>query len=210
MNRALKFFTEAEKERIKQAIHAVESKTIGEIAVMVVNTSNHYYEAEILGAITFGNIFAFLLTIFFFHESIWWYIPLTFVLFIPFWVLFRKMPFLKIHFTSTRRRQLAVRDGAIQAFYRKGLHRTRANTGILFFISVLERKVWVLADRGIHEKIHQAKLDTFARAISQGIHNNNAAQALIESIEEAGTLLHEHFPLETGDINEILDSLIIE
>ncbi|MEN6617874.1 MAG: TPM domain-containing protein [Syntrophorhabdus sp.] len=210
MNRALNFFTDAEKERIREATQAAESKTIGEIAVMIVNTSNHYYEAEILGAITFGNIIAFLITIFFLHESIWWYVPLTFALFIPLWVLFRKMPSLKIHFTSAKRRQLAVRDRALQAFYHKGLHRTKANTGVLFFISVLERKVWVLAERGIHERIKQSKLNTFAQAISEGIRNNKAAEALIKAIGEAGELLHEHFPLEPGDTNEISDSLIIE
>ncbi|MHB8108938.1 MAG: TPM domain-containing protein [Syntrophorhabdaceae bacterium] len=210
MNKALNFFSHAEKERIREATLAAESNTIGEIAVMIVDASNHYYDAAILGAITFGNILAFLVTIFFLHESIWWYVPLTFVCFILFWFLFRRMPSLKMFFTGTKRKQLAVRDRALQAFYEKGLHRTKGNTGVLFFISILERKVWVLADKAIHEKIKQAKLDAFARMISYGIRNNDAAGALIKAIGEAGELLNQHFPAHAGDINELSDTIFTE
>jgi TRAP-type C4-dicarboxylate transport system substrate-binding protein len=64
MSKALHFFTHAEKERISEATQAAESKTVGEIAIMVVDASTHYREAEVLGAITLGNIAAFLISIF--------------------------------------------------------------------------------------------------------------------------------------------------
>jgi len=209
MNKAVNFFTHAEKERIREATSSVETKTSGEIAVMVVDASSRYREAEVLGAITFGNVAAFLITIFFLHESLWWYVPLTFATFLLFWPVFNKVPLLKVHFTGIKRRQRAVRDRAIRAFYEKGLYRTAGNTGVLFFISLLERKVWVLADKGIHEKITQARLNTFATTISRGVKEGNAADALIEAIRAAGELLKEHFPIRQGDANELADSVII-
>ena len=208
-SKALNFFTHAEREKIKAATAQAESQTIGEIVVMVVDESSRYREAEILGAITLGNVVAFLFTIAFFHESIWWYIPLTFVFFFLFWKLFRNVPVFKVHFTGLQRRERAVRERALRAFYEKGLYRTAKNTGVLFFISVLERKVWVLADKGIHEKITQAKLNALARMVSEGIRRGNAAGALMDAIREAGELLGVHFPMQEGDTNELTDGVIV-
>ncbi|HOD76348.1 MAG TPA: hypothetical protein PKJ17_09985, partial [Syntrophorhabdaceae bacterium] len=61
MKKALNFFTHVEKERIREATSLAESKTLGEIAVMVVDASSRYREAEVLGAVTFGNVAAFLI-----------------------------------------------------------------------------------------------------------------------------------------------------
>ncbi len=208
MSKALHFFTHAEKERIREATHAAESKTIGEIAVMVVDASTRYREAEVLGAITLGNVIAFLITIFFLHESLWWYIPLTLAFFAASWPVMKKVPAATFHLTGHRRRQQAVRDRAMRAFYEKGLYRTKGSTGVLFFISLLERKVWVLADRGIHDKMTQAKLNGFARSISAGIRAGQAADALVKVIGETGDLLAEHFPVGDEDINELADTVL--
>ncbi|MBA4396844.1 MAG: hypothetical protein C0394_05615 [Syntrophus sp. (in: bacteria)] len=208
-SRAAHFFSPAEKEAIEAATRAVESRTLGEIAVMVVDASSSYREAEVFGGITLGNIIAFLVTVFFLDESIWWYVPLTFLFFFPCWLIFRKIPALKIHLTGTARRELAVRGRALRAFYEKGLYRTAKNTGVLFFISIHERKVWVLADKGIYEKITQDRLNDFAKSVSEGIRQGRAADALAEAIREAGELLREHFPIQDGDTNELPDTIII-
>lgn len=209
-SRAAHFFNSAEKEAIAAATRAAESRTIGEIAVMVVDASSRYREAEVFGGITLGSISAFLVTVFFFHESIWWYVPLTLVFFFPAWLIFRKIPALKIHFAGPARRELAVQGRALRAFYEKGLYRTANNTGVLFFISILERKVWILADKGIYEKITPDRLNGFAKAVSEGIRQGRAAEALARAILEAGELLREHFPIIDGDMNELPDAIMIE
>ena len=52
------FFSDAEKERIHQAIIAAESKTAGEIVPMIVTSSARYTEIELLGLVVglFGGI----------------------------------------------------------------------------------------------------------------------------------------------------------
>ena len=209
-SKAAHFFNTAEKEAIEAATRAAELNTIGEIAVMVVDASSRYREAEVFGGITLGNILAFLATVFFLDESIWWYVPLTLAFFVPSWLLFRKIPVLRIHFANPARRELAVQGRALRAFYEKGLYRTVQNTGVLFFISILERKVWVLADRGIYEKITQARLNDMAQSVSEGIRQGRAAEALATAIREAGELLGEHFPIRDGDTNELPDAIMIE
>jgi putative membrane protein len=208
-SKAMQFFNAAEKEAIESATRAAEARTIGEIAVMVVDASSRYREAEVFGGISLGNVLAFLVTVFFFHESIWWYVPLTLAFFVPSWLLFRKIPVLKMHFAGPARREIAVQGRALRAFYEKGLYRTAQNTGVLFFISILERKVWVLADKGIYEKITQERLNDMAQAVSEGIRQGRAAEALATAIREAGELLREHFPIVDGDTNELPDAIMI-
>jgi len=208
--KADRFFTAEELARIKAATESVETRTIGEVAVMVVDSSDRYHETEVLGGIFLGSLVSFIITVSFFHSSVWTYVPLSFAFFFPARYLFRKVPLLKSAFIGVRRREFAVRQRALRAFYEKGLYKTKKNTGVLFFLSLLERKVWVLADKGIHEKIDQETLNKFAAVVSNGIRNGRAGDALCEAITMSGDLLAKHFPMAAGDVNELSDEVLTE
>jgi len=90
------FFTQKEKERIQATTNGVESRTIGEVAVMVVDSSDHYPEAEVTGGVLLGSLLSLWITASYFHSSVWWYVPLSFLLFFPSRLLFRKVPALKV------------------------------------------------------------------------------------------------------------------
>jgi putative membrane protein len=208
--KAERFFSAEEKERLKATTQDVESRTIGEIVVMVVDHSDHYIEAEVLGSVLLGSLLSLILSVLFFHASLWFYIPLSFLFFFPFWFVFIKVEALKKLFIGSRRREEAVRLRAERAFFERGLYRTKKNTGVLFFLSLLERKVWVLADKGIHEKMDQGTLDRFANEVSRGVKQGRACDALSQAIQEIGVLLSRHFPITAGDTDELPDDVITE
>jgi len=203
VSKADKFFTEKEKERLKATVHEVESKTIGEIVVMVVDHSDHYIEAEVLGGILLGSLLALIATLLYFHSSIWSYVPLSFLFFFPCRFLFQRVDILKRLFIGIRKKEEAVRLRAERAFFEKGLYKTKKNTGVLFFLSLLERKVWVLADKGIYEKMNQETLNRFANEVSRGIKENQACEALSKAIQEIEALLSQHFPITPDDTDEL-------
>ena len=203
VSKADKFFTEEEKERLKATVHEVESKTIGEIVVMVVDHSDHYIEAEVLGGILLGSLLSLIATLLYFHSSIWSYVPLSFLFFFPCRFLFQRVDILKRLFIGIRKKEEAVRLRAERAFFEKGLYKTKKNTGVLFFLSLLERKVWVLADKGIYEKMNQETLNRFANEVSRGIKENQACEALSKAIQEIEVLLSQHFPITPDDTDEL-------
>ncbi len=205
-----RFFTAEEKERLKAITHEVESKTIGEIVIMVVDHSDHYIEAEVLGSVLLGSLLSLILTVLFFHSSIWSYIPLSFLFFFPCWLLFVKVEVLKKRFIGTRRKEEAVRLRAERAFFERGLYKTKKNTGVLFFLSLLEKKVWVLADKGIYEKMDQETLNRFANEVSGGIREGRAWGALSQAIREIGGLLSQHFPITSNDTDELPNEVVVE
>jgi putative membrane protein len=203
-----RFFTSQEKEEISRTIKSLETRTSGEVAVILVDQSDPYPEGEFLGGILIGGLLAFMVALWFFHGQIWFLIPLHFIFFLPLYLLFQKIPVLKTPFLGARRKEAAVRRRALQAFYEKGLHRTHLHTGVLFFLSLLERKVWVLADKGIYEKITQETLNQFARQVSGGVRDRQAGQALVQAIQGVGNLLAEHFPIKPGDMDELPDEVM--
>jgi putative membrane protein len=203
VSKADKFFTEEEKERLKATVHEVESKTIGEIVVMVVDHSDPYIEAEVLGGILLGSLLSLIATLLYFHSSIWSYVPLSFLFFFPCRFLFQRVDILKRLFIGIRKKEEAVRLRAERAFFERGLYKTKKNTGVLFFLSLLERKVWVLADKGIYEKMNQETLNRFANEVSRGIKENQACEALTKAIQEIGVLLSQHFPITPDDTDEL-------
>ncbi len=207
-SRAHSFFTHEEKERIKETTREIEKRTIGEVAVMVVDSSDHYMEGDVFGGIILGGVVALIPTALYLHASIWFYVPLSFLFFFPARMLFARVPFLKTALVGRRRMDHAVHLRAMRAFYEKGLHKTRKNTGVLFFISLLERKVWVLADSGINEKIEQKALDRFAKTVSAGIKEGRACDALCTAMREAGDLLAQHFPSTPDDTDELSNEVM--
>jgi len=209
-NKARTFFRESERQRIEEAIQSVECCTIGEVAVVVTDGSDHYLEAEVLGSIFLSSFASLLLTMVFFHASLWSYIPFSILFFFPFKILLSKIPVLKLSLVGKKRKEAAVRQGALKAFYERGLYRTRQNTGVLFYLSLLEHKVWVLADKGIYEKIDQELLNTFAQNVSRGIREGHACDALCREISAAGKVLATHFPLTPGDTNELPNQVMTE
>jgi len=208
--KAEKFFTEEERTRIRETTKSVESRTIGEIAVMIMDSSDRYIEAEVIGGVLAGSLLSLIVSILFFHASLWVYIPLSFLFFFPAWILFKKIPAARMMFIGLKKREETVRERAVRAFYEKGLYKTRKNTGVLFFLSLLERKVWVLADRGIYEKIDQETLNRFAKNVSQGIRDGRACDSLCQAIKEAGELLARHFPITPDDTDELSDEVMVE
>ncbi len=208
VSKADKFFTAEEKERLKATVHEAESRTIGEIVVMVVDHSDHYIEAEVLGGILLGSLLSLIATLLYFHSSIWSYVPLSFLFFFPCRFLFQRIDILKRLFIGIRKKEEAVRLRAERAFFEKGLYKTKKNTGVLFFLSLLERKVWVLADKGIYEKMNQETLNRFANEVSRGIKENQACGALTQAIQEIGVLLSQHFPITPDDTDELPDGVM--
>jgi len=119
-SKAERFFTDEEKERLKSTTQEVESRTIGEIVIMVVDQSDHYLEAEVLGGILISSLLSLIFTLLFFHSSIWSYIPLNFILFFPCRLLFQRIDSLKRLLVGIRRKEEAVRQRAERGFFEKG------------------------------------------------------------------------------------------
>ena len=203
------FFSEPEKQEISILVKKAECKTSGEIAIMVVDGSDSYRETEILGALLLSSFIALVVVVSLHHVTVWSYIPAVIILWFPALYLMRGFPRFKLAFAGKKRLEEAIRERAVRAFFEKKLYRTRGETGILIFISILERKVWILGDRGINERIDPNSWLALAGELAGKIRGGDAFGGLCAVIEKLGRILEEHFPQEADDTNELPDEVIV-
>jgi len=203
------FFTSAEKEDIAAAIYGVEKNTAGEIAVMVVDQSDSYPEGNILAGLVFGGLLSLVITELFFEDSLTWFMIFFAGLLILTGWLADRLPAFKRLFISQNRLSEMVREQAVQAFYEKELYKTRDATAVFFFISLFERKLWILADKGINSKIPPDDLQAYAGDIAEGIRKGRAAEVLCRQIGRLGEVLAQHFPAKGDDMNELSNQVIV-
>ena len=86
------FFSSEERAAIEAAVRDAESRTIGEIAVMVVDSSDEYLHADTIGGILFSGALSFFGAVAFFHSALVPYIVLTALLFFPCRLFVRSFP----------------------------------------------------------------------------------------------------------------------
>jgi putative membrane protein len=92
-----------------------------------------------------------------------------------------------------------VRTAADAAFLRGEVFGTRDRTGILVFVALLEHRVVVLADSGIHARVPAERWLAIAQDIVAGIRRGQAPAALVAGIEACAALLAEHAVARRAD-----------
>ena len=192
---------------IRAAVSKAESHTSGEIVPLLVAQSDDYREAAAQASVIIAAALSLALALIIHDTSVWFFLPTAFVIYFPILALVRRLPLFKLAFTPAARVSEVVRQQAMRIFYEKGLHRTRDGNGILIFISLLERKVWILGDRGINAVIPPERWVELASALSSGIRQGQLTEALVGVIAETGDILRQHFPSRHDDVNELPDLL---
>lgn len=104
-------------------------------------------------------------------------------------------------------REANVHREVLSCFVRAGVGSTKDRTGVLIYLSILERRVEILADRGIYEKVSENYWEAQVKKIVSGIHNGSPVEILCEVIGEVGKELAYNFPAHAGDSNELSDEL---
>jgi putative membrane protein len=214
-NLAERFLSNTDRQRIEKSVAAAEQKTSGEVVCMIVSSSYHYAMAGVIGATALALPLALLSTHFrggwmwIGTQNMWLFIGLFTILFTLLLWLLNRIPSLKRPFISRREIDEEVEEAAITAFFKQGLYRTRDANGVLLFISVFEHKVWLLADKGIHEKVSKVEWENLVAGITQGILKGQRVDAICSAIDNIGDLLQSHFPIKSDDTNE-LKNLIVE
>jgi len=208
------FLRDVEKKQVEAAVADAEKKTAGEIVVMIVPASYSYPMAEIIGAAACALPVSIPLSIYIGGlfwigtRDMWLFMGLFAVLFIGFRFLVKSLPPFKRWFISKREVEEEVQEAAVTSFYQNGLYRTRDETGVLLYISVFEQKVWVLADRGINDKVPKDAWTEVVDVITSGIHEKNQAEAICTAVESIGAMLSRHFPIKPDDTNELKNLII--
>src|SRR5438309_3957819 len=94
-------------------------------------------------------------------------------------------------------------------FYEAGIANTHAENGLLVYLSLLERQMEVIADRGILKAVPPLKWNHAVFELKQ-LAKDAAPGKLIAGLRSLGELLAEHLPATGENPNELADGPRIE
>ncbi len=103
-----------------------------------------------------------------------------------------------------------VNQRAELEFYELGVRHTRGQTGVLLFVSLMERRAVVLADRAIAERLDPDVWQELVDLMIAGVKRGDLTDGIVRAIERCGELLAPHFPIEHDDTNELRDHLVVK
>lgn len=103
-----------------------------------------------------------------------------------------------------------VRRRAQEQFLAKNLAGTRERTGVLIYVSAVERMAELIADEGVAAKVDPKVWDQAMAALTDGIRAKKPAEGFEAAIALCGDILAQHFPAAAGDNpNELSDSVVL-
>lgn len=203
----MSLLSEAESQALSQAIELVERSTAGELVVAVVAQSDEYAYPRALLAVACAVGAAWVL---------YWFLPTVpsafvfagqIVLWIAFWWL-SASAWLVRKLVPHDQLVSAVEAKAKQVFFDHGLTETVERSGVLIFVSELEHRVQILADRGIHERVGNEVWQKHVQAVIDAIRAGRAADGLQTAIQEIGLILAAAFPPRTENTNELSNEVV--
>ncbi len=209
-----RIISQSDAQCIIDAVKQAEKKTSAEIVPMIVNASYTYPLAKVYAAALFSLPIAIALTyyiapLFYFHkDNLWIFIVFFSILFIIFKVTIAHSITLTRFFLSPRQVDAEVREAAITAFYKNGLYKTADKNGVLIYISLLEKKVWILADEDAHKKIEPEFWDNCVKMIIAGIKQKQFVPALCATIDTIAVRLSKEYPYKADDVDELKNIII--
>jgi putative membrane protein len=209
-------FAAEDHAAIEAAVRDVEAQSPGEIVPYAVDRSDSYREAAWITA-TLGALLAGLMTALVIGAHVFVAGLVDAVLWIAGpptvgagvgYLLGAVWPALRVRLVHADVVEHRVRQRALAAFVEQEVFRTQARTGILLFLSLLERRVVVLTDAGINAHVPQHEWDSIVAGIVAGMRQGRPGPALATAIRYCGTLLAaQGFTRRSDDTDELTDEL---
>ena len=199
------FLDAAARTAFEQAIAAIERASGVEVVIAVRRRSAAYLHANIVagGLVAFAGLAAML-----FGAHVF---SLLAILIDPFVVgalagaVLELLPDLKRWLTPRAMRHRAITRAARATFVERGVHNTRDRSGILVYISWLEREIVLIPDSGLERTLSSEARATAERALTAAMPQGGAAVA--RELERLAPALAQAVPHRADDINELPDAI---
>jgi putative membrane protein len=205
--------TESDRARVAAAIKRAERETSGEVVVVVARRSDDYLHVPLhiaaaaalaLPILSFAATWAFgwlpLPVGLLFAYQLMVFIAVALALSVP-----------PLRFAVTPKRLMhkhAHRHAATQ-FLALDLHTTASRTGVLIFVSLLERYCEIVADTAVAAEVSDATWQDIIDDMLPEIRSGHLAAGLERAVSRCGALLARHFPPGARNPDELPDHMIV-
>jgi uncharacterized membrane protein len=100
---------------------------------------------------------------------------------------------------------MTSRERAIEVFSMARVWDTDENTGVLVYVLLADRKVEIVADRGIQARVSAQEWQDICRAMESAFHEGRFEAGATAGVSAISSLLTRHFPSRGANPNELPD-----
>ncbi len=207
-----RFLQGVDLDRIRDVTREAEQATGGELVCVVVGRCDDYpaasWRGAALGALTAVTIDA-VVGVF---STSWspapagWSMAIVLFGLVVGWTLVTWLPGLARQFIDRDLIRHRVARRAAQAFIQEEVFATVDRSGILLLIAVFERRVEIMADRGIGAQVPESAWEEVVENLERGLPGPDRGAAIERAVEDLGKILVEYeIARREDDINELSD-----
>ena len=102
-----------------------------------------------------------------------------------------------------------VRARAIDVFSEFRVWDTEENTGVLIYLQLIERRIEIVADRGISKRVAQDEWDTICKRMESDCSGGRIEAGVIDGLKAITQLLKREFPANAVNPNELPDAPVV-
>lgn len=113
-----------------------------------------------------------------------------------------------LHLISLLRGQ-TPRQRAIEVFSQLRVWDTEHNSGVLIYLQLVDRKIEIVADRGIHRRVGEEQWNAVCRRMEARFRQREFEQGVLEGISEITAQLSRHFPTQGRKPDELPDKPVV-
>ena len=105
--------------------------------------------------------------------------------------------------------ELTSRDRARQVFAAQGVWNTEENNGVLVYLLLADRRVEIVADRGIEARVGAEEWRSICAMMEEHFRSGRYEEGAIAGVRAVAELLARHFPAGSSQRNELPDRPIL-
>jgi uncharacterized membrane protein len=98
-------------------------------------------------------------------------------------------------------------ERAQEVFFQLHMHETKDRNGVLFYVSVADKKFAIIGDEGIDKLVEADFWDCTKDVVISNFKEGNYKKGLINGILRAGERLKKYFPFQSHDSNELSNEI---
>ena len=104
---------------------------------------------------------------------------------------------------------IAPRQRAVEVFSMLRVWDTERNSGVLIYVQLVDRRIEIVADRGINAKVDQGAWDAICRSMEGSFRAGRFEKGALQGIRAVSQLLARHFPPQGSNPDELPDQPVV-
>lgn len=189
---------------LTDAVREIEACSCAEVVVEVRSRSGSYAQADARFAALLAFLTLIVLLFSRWHFTAAWVVIDVALAYALGFLMARRSDSVRRLMTSEHERATQVRTVAASVFFERGVANTESESGIVIYHGMLERRIEIIADRGVLLAVPALEWN----AIVSAARGNRSADlaALVGVAQALRPLLEVHFPRRDGDRDELVNA----